>query len=203
MNTLTKVGSLLGTIAFAIMMVGTYHAVTEVQASTNPDSSLTILQDSIVRLDMPSGEICSGWVLKGSNKVMTAAHCFSSGDPKKKDDASAWVTFNNGTKTSYVVTKMGNYNTILRDWAVLEPVKPGTFQVPAGLPVCKDAPYYGQPVVIMGSPLGVDKVMFFGQVANPSFHAHQQEAADLNDLVIFSMQTYKGNSGGPIIDQIS
>ena len=160
--------------------------------------SLTDLQDSVVRLDLPDGGTCSGWVLKGSNKVMTAAHCFETADPKVKA-TKATVTFNDAHTAKYHIVKMGKADSVLRDYAVLAPDGEAG-RIPEGLSVCTNEPVYGQPIVAMGYPLGVDRVMFFGQVANPVYHATEEFSKDLEGTVVFSSQMYPGNSGGPIID---
>ncbi len=176
----------------------TFIGATLVAVGAHAGPALTDLQDSVVRLDLPDGGSCSGWVLKGSNKVMTAAHCFETADPKVHG-TSAKITFNDAHTAQYHVTKMGKADSVLQDFAVLAPDGEAG-RIPEGLSVCTSEAHYGQPIVAMGYPLGVDRVMFFGQVANPVYHATEEFSKDLEGAVVFSGQMYPGNSGGPIID---
>lgn len=184
MKTVLKLATLIG-------------AMTITLAAQAAGPSLTTLQDSVVRLDMSDGS-CSGWILKGSNKVMTAGHCFEGS--KTNGPVEALITFNDGHVAKYQVSKLGDASSVLRDFAVLVPEgDPG--KLPAGLAVCKDAPYYGEPIVLMGSPLGVNKVMFFGEVANPSYKTYDGDPfKDVAGGVVINSQMFPGNSGGPIMD---
>jgi S1-C subfamily serine protease len=54
---------------------------------------------------------------------------------------------------------------------------------------------------MMGNPLNVDHLMFFGRVSNPNY---QSDAAsplvDLNGGIFLDIQMWQGNSGGPVMD---
>lgn len=150
--------------------------------------SLIGLQDSVVRLDMPGGATCSGWVTP-DHKIKTAAHCFHY-DPT----GQAVVSFNDGQTGYFVVESIQtNPNELKEDHATLVydssryPIK-----YPKGLVTCPHKPYYGESVVLMGSPLRDNQIMFFGSIANP----------DVEDIgIAIDVKILPGNSEGPVIDR--
>ena len=193
----TKIGSFLGTLAFVACVALGVHMNVEAN-SYKPPPTLASLQASVVKIETLDS-ICSGWVLAGSNKVVTAAHCFE--DSATNGPIMAMITFNDGATTVYQVTKMGDPTTATMDFAELAPAEPLKHTMPVGLPVCKFKPYYGEEIYAMGNPLGADRVISFGHVSNPNV---QQDKASpeaiLNGGMFVDITIFQGSSGGPIID---
>ena len=186
-NFFNKLGSALGAVAFIALTACAYHQYSEVQSlNANRPPTLTQLQDSVVKVETQYG-ICSGWIDKKSHKVLTAAHCFD------YQDGDAIVTFNNGEQHLYHTEKITTDPSATKtDHATLvQKNATELIKYPVGLPICAHKPYYGEPIVEMGNPLNVDKVMYFGNIANPD-----SELGIITDLSMFP-----GNSGGPIIDE--
>lgn len=146
--------------------------------------SLTDLQASVVRVETSSG-VCSGWVDQGTHHVITAAHCFDF------SPGEAVVTFNDGHQGLYITQKISDDALdASSDHAILVP-KEEVKDVPVGLPLCDFKPYYGEPVVMMGNPLGVDHMMNFGHISNPR---------SSDNVIGVDINLLPGNSGGPVID---
>jgi S1-C subfamily serine protease len=200
MNGLTKFGAFLGTLAFVVLAVAGWHQKVEVDyINSHQPPSLMVMQNSVVHIETLDGTVCSGWVLKGSNKVVTAAHCFEGSETN--GPVNAQVTFNDGSSLVYQVTRMGDPSTVKQDFAELTPVGKAPPASVTGLPVCTSKPYYGEPIIAMGNPLDAKRVITFGHIANPNVQEDPATPpAELNGGMYIDITVFQGSSGGPVID---
>jgi S1-C subfamily serine protease len=194
MNSFTKLGAFLGTLSFAALVAIGFHQKEEVDyINTHQPPTLEVIQNSVVSLN--TGEaICSGWFSAKDHKVHTAAHCFD------YQAGNAVVTFNDGTQILYETDYVNNNDKdFAHDQATMVMKNKDQIEdkMPKGLEVCNFKPYLGEQIALMGTPLGVERVVFFGQVATPHF---ENKEANVTDGMILSIQMYEGNSGGPVID---
>lgn len=151
---------------------------------TSNEALLQKLQKSTVSVDSDGGR-CSGWVLKGTHTVVTAAHC--KGDNMKVD-------LGTGKYYPLTVTKMGD-----EDWhggPDLMTLTSNDPQVPwpDGLPICPFPAYYGEELALFGQPLGVKNEILFGRVSLPAHSVSDRT------FIGFSQSVYPGNSGGAAVD---
>lgn len=186
MNSLVKLGSFLGALSFAAIVAIGYHQKTEVDyINSHQPPTITQIQNDVVAFETDSGSVCSGWVDSRTGKINTAAHCFEFA----AGEHEAIVHFNDGTteiwKTDYVTTT----DDPKSDFATLVP-RDKDSKHRNGLKVCTFKPYYGEKIVVMGAPLGVEKSMSFGWVGNP----------EVSGLIEVDVKILPGNSGGPVID---
>lgn len=141
----------------------------------------TILKSNVRIATSDSG--CSGWVLKGSHKVITAAHCFG-------DDLT--VDFGDGKLHPATVEKKGSPDGI--DLMVLDvPDEPQTGW-PEGLATCTFPPFYGENLTMFGQPLGVPNSVSWGKVSLPDFSFNKRH------LIEYDGRNLPGNSGGAVVD---
>lgn len=196
MNLLTKAGALLGAVAFATIATAGYHQYTEVQKYA-PPPTLEHLLTSVVKVEA-GGSICTGWVLKGTDEVVTAAHCFEF-DPKA---SGAIIHFSDGSQAIFAVVAISaDPSDDMHDWAVLKLNSGAKVTMPEGLAVCTSAPHYGDPVVVIGAPYNVYPSMTFGRVQNPSYHGDNTDVSQ--GALLIDVKILPGNSGGPVIDPLS
>src|ERR1700744_3962299 len=199
---LVKVGAFLGALSFAALAATSYHQKVEVDyINTHQPPSLQQLLNSTVKIEA-GGTICSGWVLKGTNKVVTAGHCFDF-DPSvvNSPNVGALVTFGDGSQGMFKVEKIQtDSQDDMHDWAILSPSAMGSFKVPAGLAPCTDVSKAGDAIVIIGAGLDYWPEFNFGYISNPDF-AGGGAAFGPKHLVILDAKVLPGNSGGPVIDQ--
>ena len=149
-------------------------------ATSNPDTrpsraTLAKAHAATVRLEFPSGGLCSGTVI-GSRTVLTATHCFHG------DTGAPTVS----GKTVTVVERRddGADHTILFVAEILP-------QPPAKLATRK--PESGDTVRLWGNPGGIRDVLRNGQVV-----AFEDEGAI--PFILFDLNSYKGDSGAGIFD---
>lgn len=156
--------------------------------------SLQDLQKSTVSLTMADGATCSGWVLAGSHKVITAAHCVSDEPPV----APVQVDFHDGTgKHLFIPEKVGDVEGTKPDLAVLIPMPNMKLTWPAGLAPCPFKPTYLEPVYLFGDPLGFQQVITIGSIASPS-----QPFPSVRDApyIQYDGSLTPGDSGGAVVD---
>lgn len=182
-----KIGAFLGALSFAAIGAIGIHQKMEVDyINSHQPPTLLALQENVVAIQTESGAICSGWISKKSHKIVTTAHCFDFSQGSNK----AEVYFKDGTteiwQTDYVYPVENDFGN---DHATLVPLDKTTHNN-GGLPVCDFKPYYGEFIVEMGAPYGIDKSMSFGYVQNP----------DQSNMITVDIKMLPGNSGGPIID---
>lgn len=192
----TKIGALLGTASFLVLMSLGIHVVYEQTKYVPPPTLEQQLSNVVSIYTADGGEYCSGWVLKGTKTVVTAAHCAV--DPV----AVLYVDFGDGKPHPFHVQKLGDANFETGPDLATLTTKDTTVNWPAGLAVCTFKPYYGEALNLIGGPLAYDKTISFGTVSKPSRafedHAHLGSSAD--DLIQYDGQLLPGNSGGPAID---
>jgi S1-C subfamily serine protease len=186
MNTFSKAMlTLVGTLT--VVVGGMYYLHPKVKA-------LAELQASTVSLTMDNGATCSGWVLKGSHKVITAAHCVAEDAP----DAKVQVDFHDGTgKHLFVPSKVGDVTGTKPDLAVLVPLPSEKVKWPEGLSVCPFTPYYREPLLMFGDPLGFPQAISGGFVSNP---AQKVIGAREAPYIQYDGALSPGNSGGAAVD---
>lgn len=154
--------------------------------------TLAELQASTVSLTMSDGATCSGWVLKGSKTVVTAAHCVAD-----EGNAEVSVDFHDGTGVhKFVPQKVGDVEGAKPDLATLV-TKDNTIKWPEGLTPCPFKPYYLEPVYLFGDPLGFQKTITMGSISNPS-----QPFPSVRDTpyIQYDGSLTPGNSGGAVVD---
>jgi hypothetical protein len=148
-----------------------------------------------------SDNYCSGWVLKGTHQVVTAAHC-------APDDVTSVlnVDFGDGVKHPFHIQHLGDSN--LQDGPDLMTLTTSdtTIHWPAGEAVCTFKPYYGESLTMFGGPMGLSWTASFGQVTNPTPDFTQPEGNGLHiDKYMHHWFQYQGtmqegNSGGMVTD---
>jgi len=146
---------------------------------------LVSLQKNTVVLHTADGVTCSGFVKGGTHTIVTAAHC--------KGDGIA-ADFGDGTLHPLKTVAVGD-----EDWnkgpdLMTLTSDDMTVPWPKGIPFCEFVPYYGQDIVLMGAPLGVDHTMTFGKVSKPSQEFLGRSFTGIDAKML------PGNSGGPAID---
>jgi hypothetical protein len=98
----TKIGSALGALAF-IAMVSLFGHIYYETSHYVPPPTLEQKLENVVAVTTDSG-YCSGWVLKGTHEVVTAAHCAEGLDPT----AVLNVDFGDGKKHPFHIQKLGD-----------------------------------------------------------------------------------------------
>jgi S1-C subfamily serine protease len=148
--------------------------------------NLTETQKSTVYI-ISESSLCSAWVLKGTHKIITAAHC-------KDEQMTVSFDATGDHKYPLKIVKEGDaQREVAPDVMVLTTDDPKA-PWPVGLPLCTFKPYYGEDLVDMGAPLGIPGAMQFGKVTNP--HVDY----GIGGLIQFGNAIYPGNSGGAVID---
>jgi S1-C subfamily serine protease len=193
----TKIGSFLGSVAFAVLVALSCHAEYEVVQQVQPPSLEQQLGNVVSIYTADGHAYCSGWVLKGTHTVVTAAHC--------TDDmiAQLFIDFGDGKPHPFHVQKYGDSNWKIGPDLMTLTTNDATIHWPAGLGVCPFKPYYGEAVNLVGGPLAYEKTLSQGHISNPS--------RDMNDkipnttyagaMIQYDGVMLPGNSGGPAIDQ--
>ena len=148
---------------------------------------ITNIQKSTVRVEMAEGK-CSGWVLKGSHNVITAAHC-------QEDKMTVFMA--DGKEYPAHPTKVGDSSGDpgKPDIMVLAVDAP-TSAWPEGLAICPFPAYYGENLTLFGQPLGVSESMSWGKVAKPSHKFNE----DGGSYIEYDGRQLPGNSGGAAVD---
>lgn len=182
-KTLLFIGALCSAIA---LFTGGY-------VLTHPHrATLQEMQKSTVSLKMTLGT-CSGWVLKDHQMVVTAAHCVadSPNDPVAVD-------FHDGTGAhQFKVYKMGDIEGPKPDLAILVPVDGHKINWPKGLPICHFKPYYLEPLIFFGDPLGLPEAVTIGRISNPSQVVGQIRGTP---YIQYDGSLTPGMSGGAAVD---
>lgn len=153
-------------------------------ATTNTPPDLKSLQKNTVSISVDDG-ICSGWVLRDQQVIVTAAHC---------DGDNPVADFGDGVKHPLKVAKKGDDSWKNGPDLMIYKSEDKSIVWPKGLPVCPFNPYYGQSIVLMGSPLGSEWSMSWGRVSKPSDRSHNRSFVQVDAKVL------PGNSGGAAID---
>lgn len=154
--------------------------------------SVQELQQSTVSLTMADGAACSGWVLAGSHKVVTAAHCVAD-----EGNAEVAVDFHDGTGVhKFVPEKVGDITGAKPDLATLV-TKDNTVKWPEGLSPCPFKPYYLEPVYLFGDPLGFQSAITIGSISNPYQVVKSAREAG---YIQYDGSLSPGNSGGAVVD---
>lgn len=196
MKTLFK---FLGTVLTAVIVtlgVAVGHAYYEVNNAPKIPTVPEMIE-SVVQVNIEGEGLCSGWVLQGTNKIITDAHC--AGDQPGIIPLNVQF-YNSNTTYKVHITKLGDSSgTFESDLAVLtldDPVAP----VPKGLPLCTKTPYYGQFTAFLGSPLGARNTTTYGWVSNPSVDLSDLGGFFDKNFIQIDTKMLPGNSGGPLID---
>lgn len=169
-------------ILTGVLLSLSLNACVTTTPATPPD--LMGLQKSTVSLYSDDGR-CSGWVLKDTQTIITAAHC-----------AGKEVTadFGDGVKHSLVEEKKGDESWKTGPDLMIYKSADPTIVWPKGLAICPFDAYYGQAIVLMGSPLGAEWSMSWGRVSKPVEHVQNRS------FIQVDARALPGNSGGPAID---
>jgi S1-C subfamily serine protease len=161
--------------------------------------SVAEMQQSVVDIrGSKDGEdvlICSGYIRKKDHSIVTAAHCL--------DDGVAYRALINGKYVNVSVLKKGDQKWLTGpDLALLVGDVPATV---AGLEECSSKAQLGNPLVEMGSPLGVKGGAAFGHLSNTGIDISEYfgEAPYSKHFLGFDGQQFKGNSGGPVVDYVN
>jgi len=151
---------------------------------------------NVVSITPQEGEYCSGWVLKGSHTVVTAAHC-------SPDDMTSVINvdFGDGVNHPFHIQYLGKDTeggAHLPDLMTLT-TNDDSIKWPVGFEVCKFEPYYGEALQLMGGPLGRSKTVSWGHVSNPNRDVSSEDP-DYGSYIQYDGAMFPGNSGGPAID---
>lgn len=198
----TKIGSFLGTIAFGALFLLGGHLMYEEHVANLQQSppSLEKQLDNVVAITTENA-YCSGWVLKGTHTIVTAAHCAPEDVTSILD-----VDFGDGTgQHSFHIQKIGDSSLVDAPDVMTLTTNDTTIKWPVGFSLCPFKPYYGESLTMFGGPLGFSKSASFGSVENPD--------VDLSDLMLglhkpvfashmieYDGSQWPGNSGGPVVD---
>jgi hypothetical protein len=195
MNMLTKVGAFLGTVSFLLLATIGVHQYTEVQR-LNAQPTLELTLRNVVSVNTADG-YCSGWVLKGTHKVITAEHCIDN-----IIDQDVIVDFGDGIPHKFYPTKIGDMTYQAGPDVLVLETKDTTVKWPAGLGICPSGPYYGEPLVLFGGPLGWSQSMEFGHVSHPDVDMSNKfgYTTPYTRGILFDGKLLPGNSGGPAVD---
>jgi S1-C subfamily serine protease len=147
------------------------------------------------------GAYCSGWVLKGTHQVVTAAHC-------APDDVTAVlnVDFGDGVKHPFHIQHKGDTSFATGPDLMTLTTSDTTIHWPVGEAVCTFKPYYGEALTMFGGPLGFSWTAMFGIVSNPKpdFTRIETEGMEIpkyaHNFIQYSGDMQEGNSGGMVTD---
>lgn len=198
----TKIGSILGSIAFGIMLAIGLHISYEESHHTKVITPPTLVQqlNSTVAIQTIGGSYCSGWILKGTHKIVTAAHCVEATDVVQP----VFVLFEGDEKVRiFHVEKRGDEN--LQTGPDLMTLTTDTYTAstinwPAGLAVCTFKPYYGEALNLIGGPLAFSSTITSGKVSNPDRNMDDSVRSTFGHFIQYDGALMPGNSGGPAID---
>jgi putative serine protease PepD len=151
---------------------------------------------SVVTINVAGG-VGSGVVVRiaGSTYIVTNEHVISPASPSGK----ITVTYTDGRSTTG--TLVGE--DVLTDLAVVRPAEPSRYATP--IPVAdSDGLRVGQPVVALGSPLGLTSTVTSGIVSATDRYVHVPGQGATGAHLIGAIQTdaaiNPGNSGGALVD---
>jgi S1-C subfamily serine protease len=140
---------------------------------------------------------CSGWVLKGSHNVVTAAHCMAT------EDVTLYANFGDGVDHELKTVAVGDFNWKTGpDLAILTPTDDKSITFPVGLPVCTKPVQIGDFLGLFGSPLGIKSNVSFGYVSNVGIDVSglsQGSPEFTKHFLGYDGQAFPGNSGGPAV----
>ena|ERR1700679_4096070 len=177
-----------------LTIIALFSGCTMAPARTNNDDLLRSIQKSTVYIradadkDHPGmHQYCSGWVLKGTHTVVTAAHCVG---------PNPMVDMGDGVYHPFKVDKIGDENWIIGPDLMTLISDDATIQWPTGLPVCNFKSFYGEPLVVFGAPLLMRNSMTFGLVGNPE----QYDFDVTRPFIQMDGKLLEGNSGGAAVD---
>lgn len=194
----TKVWKSFVTVVCLLVVASFTHQMIEVhRMNQNVLPSIEEQLQSVVTLTTGMENYCSGWVLKGEHKVVTAAHCLPNDDPT----ASVLVDFGDGKPHVFHAEKVGDkFWTRGPDLMVLT-TNDTSIKWPTGFEVCKFKAFYGERLRLLGAPLGIANSATTGMVSNPLTALKEDiGVAPWNKLIEFDGQLIPGNSGGPAVD---
>lgn len=136
------------------------------------------------------GSTGSGFFLP-DGRILTANHVV-------EDTEEVEVTMHNGTKFTGLVAKRDTKDDlaiVVTGKALVVPDHP--VYLPRGIPICQNAPVYGEEVFALGAPLDFEWSISRGIVSNPSQDT-RKETFD-NPMLQVDALILPGNSGGPIV----
>ena len=194
----TKICSYLGAVSFVVLS-GLFGHIKYEESHVVPPPTLEDMFKNVVAITTTNA-YCSGWVLKGSHVVVTAAHCA----PDDVTEVLA-VDFGDGKQHPFHIQKQGDFKLVDGPDLMTLTTSDDTVVWPAGEAVCKFKPYYGEKLTMFGGPLGFSWAASFGHVSRPS--------VDLTDLMTmtdtpkfaehmiqYDGAMWPGNSGGMVVD---
>jgi len=159
--------------------------------------SVVSLQQSVVEITL-LGEVCSGYVLKGTQEVVTAAHCLPD-----DDTAVLQVKFQgDNSPHPFHVKKKGDHNFANGPDLALLYTNDTTIKWPVGLPSCSKPGALGDPLAMFGSPLGTSNNVSFGHLSNVAVDLTERldGAPYAKNFIGYDGQAMPGNSGGPVVN---
>lgn len=195
----TKIGAALGTLAFA-MVIGTFVHMNYESSKYVPPPTLEQQLSNVVSIYTQAGSYCSGWVLKGTHTIVTAAHCVEPDDLTQP----VIVDFEDGTGYhAFHIQKYGDSTFHQGPDLMTLTTNETNIKWPSGLGVCTFKPYYGEELNMMGGPLGYSKSTTFGSVSTPDRNLDDAVAGPFGHFIQYDGALLPGNSGGPVIDASS
>ena len=190
----TKIGSYLGTIAFMVMVSIGIHVKYE-EAHYQPPPTIESQLKNVVSIQTAEGEYCSGWVLKGSHTVVTAAHCI----PEDRTEILG-VDFGDGKLHFFHAEKVGDQTWHQAPDLATLTTNDTTVPWPVGEAVCTFKPYYGERLNLIGGPLGFPQSATVGSVSYPDRNMDDIVAGPFGHFIQYDGALLPGNSGGPAFD---
>ena len=196
----TKIGSFLGAVSFGLIVATFTHQVMEVHNYVPPP---TIEQQMKNVVAITTDEAyCSGWVLKGTHQVVTAAHCAPA-----DDTAVLNVDFGDGVKHPFHIQHKGDRNGVTGPDLMTLTTSDTTVHWPAGESVCTFKPYRGEALTMFGGPLAFSWTTTFGYVSQPDSDLMSRVQGLGSPMGKFDQhmiqwdgEMWPGNSGGMVID---
>lgn len=191
---LNKIGSFLGFVSFTLMLLIGGHIKYE-QSRYVPPPTIEQSMKNVVSIMTAEGEYCSGWILKGSKTVVTAAHCI----PENRTEPLG-VDFGDGVIHLFHAEKVGDMEFNQGPDLATLTTSDATVKWPVGMAVCSFKPYYSEQLDLMGGPLGFSQSVTIGRVSNPDRNMDDIVMGPFGHFIQYDGALLPGNSGGPAID---
>lgn len=158
-----------------------------------PIPTVVEMQQSAVTITTDEGT-CTGWVKKGTHRVVTAAHCVP-------DSNTVNVDFGDGIQHRFQAKYKGDANNATAHDVATFTTEDANIKWPVGLSSCTFKPYVGENLAAIGDALALGTAVTFGQVGKTLIDFHEKSGYKYdNDYIGYTGNLYHGMSGGPVVD---
>jgi len=151
-------------------------------------------------VDVQSGDgACSGWVLAGEHRIITAEHCLDYDE--KASTGIVLVQFGSGLPIPFFVIAKGDRLEVSGPDIAILATSDTEIKWPDGFKICNEDAVVGESVHMLANPLQHGMGVTFGHISSVSDDLSGDILGKYADHMIrYDGTIYHGQSGGAVID---